>query len=66
LPLHVALVILYLVWLGFNIYDLVSDELLSDDKWKRIFWSFVTFGTWVFFVLLVSYISTTCWSLLID
>jgi hypothetical protein len=66
LPLHVALVILYLVWLGFNIYDLVSDELLSDDKGKRISWSFVTFGTWVFFVLLVSYISITRWSLLIN
>ena len=66
LPLHVALVIMYLVWLAFNIYDLVSDELLSDDKGKRISWSFVTFGTWMFIVLLVNYISTTCWSLLID
>lgn len=61
---HVVLVILYLVWLGFAIYDIVSDELLSDDKGKRIAWSFVTLGTWAFIVLLKSYISTICWSLL--
>lgn len=62
---HVALVILYLVWVGFNIYDIVSDELLSDDKGKRISWSFVTFGTWVFIVLSVSHISATSWPLLV-
>lgn len=60
---HVSLVILYLVLLGFSIYDIVFDELLSDEKGKRIAWSFVTLGTWASIVLMMNYILTICWSL---
>jgi hypothetical protein len=65
-PFHAAFVILHVVWLVVNIYDIVSNELLSDDYGKSISWSFVTFVAWVFIVLSMSYITTTCRSLLVS
>ena len=57
-PFLVAALVLYLVWLGFTIFDIVSDELLSDDNVKRISWSLVTFGTWASIVFVVGYVLT--------
>lgn len=56
---------LYLFWLGFTIYDIVSDELLSDSKIKAINWSLATFGAWALLVFTVGYISVTYYSLLL-
>jgi hypothetical protein len=50
---YVAAMLLYSLWLGLNIYDIVCDELLSDDKMKRVFWSVVTFCAWAFIVLVI-------------
>lgn len=55
----------YLVWLGFTIYALVSNELRSDSSRSTVIvWSAVTAGVWAALVLLTARLAMLYWTAL--